>query len=125
MPPVITTTIHDGVVVLPLYGVILLSRHVHRLSDSTKPSVVTDSSQAFTTQALRTESPCRDQSGDARRISAFKAVTLPRAPQGGHHRQQPPGHGHNRPLGTTTLLEVFVDASPPDTTPQGSPGRLH
>ena len=30
-----TTTIHDGVVVLPLYGVILLSRHVHRHSDST------------------------------------------------------------------------------------------
>ena len=82
-----------------------------------KPSVITDSSQAFTTQALRRQSPCRNQSGNARRISAFKAVTLPRAPQGGHHRQQPPGHGYNRPLGTTTLLEIFVDPSPPDTTP--------
>src|SRR6516225_4778164 len=47
MPPLIATTIHDGVVVLPLYGVILLSRHVHRHSDSTKPSVVTDFVTSF------------------------------------------------------------------------------
>src|SRR5206468_8513025 len=45
MPPFKVTTIHDGVVVLPLFGVILLSRHVHRLSGSTKPSVKHGSSK--------------------------------------------------------------------------------